>query len=173
MNKTCINIDFDGTCVTHNFPDIGKDIGAQYVLKELVTNNIGLILFTMRCDNNDYQHPDGSIKNDGLTKAIKWFEQNNISLYGIQTNPTQHSWTSSPKSYAPYMIDDSALGCPLLNIPKISPRPFVDWCEVTWILYRLKLLTLDQYEKVIPQIINVFKTNHGIILKKEYEINYD
>ena len=28
-----IIIDFDGTCVTHEFPNIGKDIGAEKVLK--------------------------------------------------------------------------------------------------------------------------------------------
>lgn len=31
-----ILIDFDGTVVTHNYPMIGKDIGAVTILKELV-----------------------------------------------------------------------------------------------------------------------------------------
>lgn len=31
-----IAVDFDGTCVTHEFPRVGKDIGAVPVLKELV-----------------------------------------------------------------------------------------------------------------------------------------
>lgn len=30
-----IVIDFDGTCVTHEFPLVGKDIGAVPVLKKL------------------------------------------------------------------------------------------------------------------------------------------
>ena len=30
-----INLDFDGTCVTHAFPEVGKNIGAQRVLKKL------------------------------------------------------------------------------------------------------------------------------------------
>ena len=29
-------VDFDGTCVTHEFPEVGRDIGAVPVLKELV-----------------------------------------------------------------------------------------------------------------------------------------
>jgi len=33
-----IAIDFDGTCVTHDFPKVGKDIGAVPVLRELVEN---------------------------------------------------------------------------------------------------------------------------------------
>lgn len=28
-NEICINIDFDGTCVTHEFPNVGKSIGAE------------------------------------------------------------------------------------------------------------------------------------------------
>ena len=31
-----ICVDFDGTCVTHEFPKVGKDIGAVPVLKKLV-----------------------------------------------------------------------------------------------------------------------------------------
>ena len=31
-----IAVDFDVTCVTHEFPKVGKDIGAVPVLKELI-----------------------------------------------------------------------------------------------------------------------------------------
>lgn len=37
-----IAVDFDGTCVTHEFPKVGKDIGAVPVLKELVEGVIRL-----------------------------------------------------------------------------------------------------------------------------------
>lgn len=43
-----IAVDFDGTCVTHDFPRVGKDIGAVPVLKELVECGHKLILHTMR-----------------------------------------------------------------------------------------------------------------------------
>ena len=43
-----ICIDFDGTCVTHEFPIIGRDIGAVPILKSLVDSGHRLILFTMR-----------------------------------------------------------------------------------------------------------------------------
>lgn len=46
------------------------------------------------------------------------------------SNPTQINWTTSPKSYAELMIDDSALGCPLKHDKTISERFFVDWVEV-------------------------------------------
>ena len=49
QNKSLdICIDFDGTCVSHEFPEVGYDIGAAPVLKELVSNGHRLILFTMR-----------------------------------------------------------------------------------------------------------------------------
>jgi len=41
-------IDFDGTCVTHDYPRVGKDIGAVSVLKKLVESGCQLVLFTMR-----------------------------------------------------------------------------------------------------------------------------
>ena len=126
-----LNIDFDGTCVSHDFPNVGKDIGAVPVLKRLVNNGHSLILFTMWGDRFENKPTkDESIQNVTglfLTDAINWFKDNDIHLYGIQTNPTQHNWTNSPKSYAHLMIDDSALGCPLIFKKEISERPFVCW----------------------------------------------
>ena len=46
-----ILIDFDGTCVTHQFPKVGEDIGAAQVLRDLVENGHHLILFTMRAED--------------------------------------------------------------------------------------------------------------------------
>lgn len=69
-----------------------------------------------------------------LDDVVKWFEDNGIKLYGIQTNPKQKSWTSSPKSLADLMIDDSALGCPLKFDATLSDRPFVDWVAVEKLL---------------------------------------
>ena len=129
-----LNIDFDGTCVSHDFPNVGKDIGAVPVLKRLVNNGHNLILFTMRGDRFEKKPTkDESIQNVTglfLTDAINWFKDNDIPLYGIQTNPTQHNWTNSPKSYAHLMIDDSALGCPLRLNQDVSERPYADWVTI-------------------------------------------
>lgn len=131
MKKTIeLNIDFDGTCVTHDYPIVDHDIGAVAVLNKLIERGHRLILFTMRSDGSGFERLDGSVDNHGLTDAVNWFKENEIPLYGIQTNPTQLNWTTSPKSYAALMIDDSALGCPLKLDPSISPRPFVDWVKV-------------------------------------------
>lgn len=132
-----IVIDFDGTCVTHEYPLVGRDIGAQPVLKALVDKGYRLILSTMRSMTKITKNPDGSTINDGkgeLFDAVKWFEDNNIPLYGVQRNPTQHTWTDSPKAYGQIIIDDAALGCPLIY-PGDSrhvggDRPYVDWVQV-------------------------------------------
>lgn len=111
-----IAIDFDGTCVTHEYPYLGTDIGAVPVLKELVEAGHRLILYTMRSDK--------------LEKvAVDWFREKGIPLYAINTNPEQKRWTKSTKLYADLYIDDNALGCPLKTSPN-TVRPYVDWEKV-------------------------------------------
>ena len=87
-----IAIDFDGTCVTNDYPYIGKDIGAVPVLKKIVEKGHRIILYTMR-------------DNERLKDAEQWFESNNIPLWGVNNNPAQERWSSSPKIYAHLYID--------------------------------------------------------------------
>jgi hypothetical protein len=109
-----IAIDFDGTCVTHEYPLIGKSIHAEQWLKEILKQeNIKLILNTIRSDVE-------------LEDAVKWFEQNEIELYGVNDNPDQRSWSSSPKVYANIYIDDASFGCPLIY-PIGNTKPYVNW----------------------------------------------
>jgi hypothetical protein len=146
--------DFDGTCVKHEYPKVGADIGAARVLKRLVANGHKLILFTMR-SNAEFVEKDGSITKRGLTDAVEWFERNEIPLYGIQVNPTQHHWTTSPKAYGELIIDDAALGCPLLvdfdmegfeNLVQIG-RPYVDWISVEKMLEAKGILPEEEEEE--------------------------
>ena len=116
-----IAIDFDGTCVTHDYPRIGKDIHAVNVLKRLVANGHKLILNTMRSGKE-------------LDDAVNWFKEHNIELFGVNENPTQKSWTTSPKVHANLYIDDAALGCPLIFDHAVSSKPFVNWVMVEEIL---------------------------------------
>ena len=111
-----IAINFDGTCVTHDYPDVGQDVGAASVIKRFVERGDKIILFTMRSKNT-------------LQAACDWFHDNDIPLFGINQNPEQHTWSSSPKPYAHVYIDDAALGAPLRRIEGHS-RPVVDWVEV-------------------------------------------
>jgi hypothetical protein len=109
-----IAVDFDGTCVTHDYPRVGKDIGAVPVLKKLTDSGHLLILNTMRSGRE-------------LDDAVQWFIDNDIPLYGVNESPTQKSWTASPKVYANLYIDDAAHGCPLKMDRTVSNRPFVNW----------------------------------------------
>lgn len=120
-----IAVDFDGTCVTHEFPATGAEIGAAPVLKELVDNGHKLVLNTMRSNTDK-----GKNKGPHLDNAVAWFEGHGIPLYGVNTNPNQKYWTESPKVYAELYIDDAALGCPLMTEVGLSTKPFVDWNEV-------------------------------------------
>lgn len=130
-----IAIDFDGTVVKHRYPDIGEDIGAVPVLQMLTGNGHQLILNTMR-DN----HSSGR---NCLLEASNWFKDRHIELAGINCNPWQKSWTDSPKVYAPFYIDDAAIGCPVKrDFPK--ERPFIDWAKMTDLLNERGLLTDEQ-----------------------------
>lgn len=114
-----IAVDFDGTCVTHEYPKVGREIGAAPVLHELVKRGCKLILWTMRSDDRT----DGTTP---LTDAVRWFESHGLPLWGIQRNPEQDTWTNSPKAYAKLYIDDAAFGAPLCPGLK-GEKPFIDW----------------------------------------------
>lgn len=111
-----IAVDFDGTCVTHEYPKIGQDLPwCVPALLALVKSGHRLILYTMR-------------SGDELAQAVQWFADRKIPLWGVNENPDQHKWTSSPKVYAHMYIDDAALGCRLVK-PE-NQRPYVDWNAV-------------------------------------------
>ena len=128
-----IAIDFDGTVVTHEYPSVGKDIDAVSVLEDLIYNGHKLILNTMRSGKE-------------LSDAIKWFESKGIELYGVNENPTQKSWTTSPKVLADLYIDDAALGIPLIknmkeeNVFTINDRPYVDWVQARKLLIKHNII---------------------------------
>ena len=123
---TVIAVDFDGTCVTHEFTKIGRGIGAEPVLLDLVAAGHALVLNTTRSG----QH---------LLDAVAWFAERGIPLFGVNCNPDQRSWTDSPKVYAHVYIDDAALGTPLCP-GREKERPYVDWGEVRGVLERMMLL---------------------------------
>ncbi len=119
-----VGVDFDGTVVTHSYPEIGTELPyCQTILRQLVKQGAGIILFTMR-------------SGETLEQAVEWFAKREIPLYGINQNPHQHTWTSSPKPYCHLYVDDAGLGCPLNYDEKISKRPFVDWIGVDRLLQK-------------------------------------
>ena len=121
-----IALDFDGTCVTHEYPNIGKDIGAVPVLKALVNSGHQLMLWTMRSGKE-------------LEEAEQWFKDNDIPLWASNKNPNQN-WSTSNKQFANMYIDDAALGCPLTVDFKKSMRSFVDWQKIAEILTSIEVI---------------------------------
>ena len=116
-----IAVDFDGTCVEHNYPAIGMDEeGAVDVLRELTKHGHRIILNTMRSGQR-------------LGTAVRWFRDRKIELWAVNRNPEQEQWTTSPKVYADIYIDDSALGCPLIFLEGVR-RPVVNWSKVRQLL---------------------------------------
>lgn len=112
LKNKIIAIDFDGTCVTHDYPNIGRDIGAERVLKKMIVAGAKLVLLTMR---------SGALLQD----AVQWFNDRDIALFGVNENPTQKSWSDSPKIFAHLYIDDLAFGAPLIE--KNNERGFICW----------------------------------------------
>lgn len=116
-SKWTIAIDFDGTCVEHDYPAVGMDVeGAVDTLRALNKRGHRLILYTMR-------------SGEKLEAALKWFKERKITLWAVNRNPEQEEWTESPKVYADIYIDDSALGCPIMFIEGVR-RPVVKWAKV-------------------------------------------
>lgn len=113
-----VAVDFDGTVVDHRYPIIGADVpGSVEWLRKLADADVKIVLFTMR-------------SGDTLDDAVRWYALKGIPLYGVNRNPDQGTWTSSPKAYAHVYVDDAAFGCPLRENPRSGGRPFVDWDTV-------------------------------------------
>ena len=102
-----IGVDFDGTCVEHRYPEIGKDMpGAAKTLRALAMRDHKLVLWTCREDN-----PDEAEENY-LSQAIQWFEVHEIPLYGINEVPLESDFRKKGGRKPPFdlLIDDTSFG---------------------------------------------------------------
>lgn len=114
-------IDFDGTCVLHDFPQVGDEVeGAVEVLNRLQQAGHKLILHTCRHGVN-------------LMDAVEWFKNREIDLFAVNENPDFE--TGSRKVYGSIVIDDHNLGSPIKYDPSVHQKEFVDW-------YRIKNLLI-------------------------------
>lgn len=119
-------VDVDGTIWEHEYPNRGQDVPmAAEVLKELQSKGHKIIILSMRSD-------------EYLDEVIQWYIDKNIKVYGVNYNPSQKSWTTSPKVFGNFYIDDAALGCPLVYGQ--SKRPYVDWNKIKDILIEKNIL---------------------------------
>lgn len=120
-----IGLDFDGTVVTHDYPNMGKEVPyCIETLKQITYEGGKLILITMRSGKS-------------LAEAVAFLADHDIPLYGINHNPQQHLYSKSPKIYANIYIDDAALGCPLMY-SEFSSNAHVNWLEVQKYLFPKK-----------------------------------
>lgn len=112
--KSVLAIDFDGTIVENDHPNVGKpNPGAIEVLRELMEKGYRLILLTMR-------------EGDALNQAVVYCNGHNVDFIGINENPEQKEWApDSRKVYANLYIDDAGMNIPLRM--GSNEKPCVDW----------------------------------------------
>lgn len=122
-----IAVDFDGTIVTHMYPEVGAPVpNAVKVLKRLRDAGATLMLWTMRSG------PE-------LQEAVDYCTENGIVLSHVNERINQKEWTQSPKLYAQFYIDDAAVGCPTLYDAQ-SNRQMVNWKEIEAVFTRQGIL---------------------------------
>jgi hypothetical protein len=95
-----IAVDFDGTIVDHEYPNIGKEkLFAFRTLKELEKKGARLILWTFRTGKE-------------LDEAVEYCRQNGIEFYAVNRNYPEEVFdeTISRKIDADLFIDDKNLG---------------------------------------------------------------
>ena len=97
-----IGVDFDGTIVSENFPNIGVELpGAIDTLKLLRKRGHKVFLYTMRGHSKD---------RDTLQEAVDWLWNRGLELDGINRSPSQFS--PSPKQFAHLYFDDRQFNAP-------------------------------------------------------------
>lgn len=119
LKQQRIAVDFDGTLVEQEYPDIGSPVpGAGRVLRRLVDAGHLIILWTCR-------------SGEALEVAVRYVtEELGIPLHAVNANGPGDPWKGNPKAWAHTYIDEAALGCPLVFCPVGRAHPMVDWYSV-------------------------------------------
>ena len=110
--QVILAIDFDGTLVTSEFPEIGRDIGALFWLSQLKMLGCELILWTCRTG-------------EGLDAAKEWLTANGYD--DVITLHNEHSASNvwpieSRKIFAHFYVGDRAFGAPLVEYTNAPPH---------------------------------------------------
>ena len=136
--KLIIAIDFDGTIVTHEYPQIGKLAPyAKEVINELAAAGHKLFLWTMRDDRG---------KDMMLSEAMMFLEDEGINIHKFNHSPAQFS--TSPKQFAHIYIDDATLGIPTIDT---GEGRVVNWAAIAYLLTRAGALSKDAYTRIIGE----------------------
>ena len=110
-----IAVDFDGTIVTHRYPDIGDEIPfATETLKMLIKEHHKLILWSVR---------EGKLLQD----AIDWCRKRGVEFYAVNKDypeeKVEYNNHFSRKIKADLFIDDRNIG----GLP--------DWGQIYFMIY--------------------------------------
>lgn len=132
-----IAVDFDGTIVTHEYPNIGKEIPfAVQTLKMLQDDGHKLILWTVR-------------EGDLLRDAIQWCREKGLEFYAANKDypeeEEQNNNHFSRKLKADIWIDDRNIG----GLP--------DWGTIYQIIKNKKTYEEIIYDKVQSEDITATK----------------
>lgn len=134
-----IAVDFDGTIVEHEYPQIGKEkLFAFQTLKELQKMGANLILWTFRSGKE-------------LAEAVDFCRLNGIEFYAINSNYPEEIFdnTISRKIDVDIYIDDKNLG------------GFPGWSEVWQMLNPYELQELEANKRIIRSRFKILKNLFG------------
>ncbi len=129
-----IAVDFDGTIVDHEYPEIGKEkLFAFQTLKELNKMGANLILWTFRTGKE-------------LDEAVEFCRKNGIEFYAVNKNYPEEVFdeTVSRKINADIFIDDKNVG------------GFPGWSNIWQMINPYELQQMEA-EKKITATGNIFR----------------
>jgi len=130
-----IAVDFDGTIVEHEYPEIGKEkLFAFQTLKELEKLGARLILWTFRAGKE-------------LDEAVEFCKKNGIEFYAVNKNYPEEIFDESisRKIDADIFIDDRNIG------------GFPGWSGVWQILTPYDVYQQEAEKKISSSRKNIFK----------------
>jgi hypothetical protein len=130
-----IAVDFDGTIVEHQYPEIGKEkLFAFRTLKELEKLGACLILWTFRAGKE-------------LDEAVEFCRNNGIEFYAVNKNYPEEVYNEniSRKINADIFIDDKNVG------------GFPGWSEIWQMLSPYELQQRDAEKRLTSGSRNIFK----------------
>jgi hydroxymethylpyrimidine pyrophosphatase-like HAD family hydrolase len=144
INNIKIAVDFDGTIVDHQYPEIGKEkLFAFQTLKELEKRGARLILWTFRTGKE-------------LDEAVEFCRKNGIEFYAVNKNYPEEIFDNnvSRKIDADIYIDDKNVG------------GFPGWSEVWQILFPFELEQLEAEKRIASSGKSIFKRLLSLVKNK-------
>jgi trehalose-6-phosphatase len=98
-----ISVDFDGTVVEHDYPDIGEPLEGIQTLRDLIVAGHTIVLNTCREDTRKRQY---------LTEAVRFLKKHGVEVHSVNENRREDDFRDDGgrKVYAHCYIDDRNLG---------------------------------------------------------------